>query len=106
VLRDAASDLRSGDTAALGTADLKALSDQVDNVLAVRARVGAAMNRLEIAENRLAELEESSVSMLSETEDADMARTLIDFSTQQAVYQSALNAGAKIVQTSLLDLLR
>jgi flagellar hook-associated protein 3 FlgL len=35
-----------------------------------------------------------------------MARTLVDFSTQQAVYQSALNAGARIVQSSLLDFLR
>jgi flagellar hook-associated protein 3 FlgL len=44
--------------------------------------------------------------MLSNTEDADMAKTLVDFSTQQAVYQSALNAGARVVQVSLLDFLR
>ncbi len=46
------------------------------------------------------------MSLLSKTEDADMAKTLVDASTQQAVYQSALQAGAKIVQTSLLDFLR
>jgi flagellin-like hook-associated protein FlgL len=34
-----------------------------------------------------------------------MAQTMIDFSTQQSVYQSALAAGAKIVQASLLDYL-
>src|SRR3954469_18564073 len=105
VLRDIATHLRAGDTTALGTTDLKAIQGQIDNTLAVRARVGASMNRLETASSRLAEMEESTMSMLSNTEDADMAETLVNFSTQQAVYQSALNAGARIVQTSLLDFL-
>jgi flagellar hook-associated protein 3 FlgL len=106
VLRNVATHLRSGDTASLATSDLKGLSDQIDNLLAVSARVGAGMNRLETAASRLAETEESATSLLSDTEDADMAQTLIDYSTQQAVYQSALNAGGRIVQSSLLDFLR
>jgi flagellar hook-associated protein 3 FlgL len=105
VLRDISTHLRSGDTTALGTDDLKSITDQVDNVVAIRARVGAGMNRLDTASSRLQEMEESTMSMLSNTEDADMAQTLVNFSTQQAVYQSALNAGARIVQTSLLDFL-
>jgi flagellar hook-associated protein 3 FlgL len=105
-LRDIATHLRSGDTKALGTDDLKNVQGQIDNLLSVQARVGAGMNRLETAASRLAEIEESTASMLSNTEDADMAETLINFSTQQAVYQSALNAGARIVQSSLLDFLR
>jgi flagellar hook-associated protein 3 FlgL len=105
-LRDIATHLRSGDTKALGTDDLKNVQGQIDNLLSVQARVGAGMNRLETAASRLAEIEESTTSMLSNTEDADMAETLINFSTQQAVYQSALNAGARIVQSSLLDFLR
>ena len=106
VLRDIATHLRAGDTPALTSADLKALDGQIDNVLSVQARVGAGMNRLETASSRLAQIEESATSMLSNTEDADMAKVLTDFSTQQAVYQSALQAGARIVQTSLLDFLR
>jgi flagellar hook-associated protein 3 FlgL len=105
VLRDVATHLRAGDTAALGTTDLKAVSDQIDNLLSVRSRVGAGMNRLDTASSRLQEIQESTVSMLSDTEDADMAEVLVNFSTQQAVYQSALNAGARIVQSSLLDFL-
>jgi flagellar hook-associated protein 3 FlgL len=105
VLRDIATHLRAGDTSSLGTTDLKAISDQIDNLLSVQARVGAGMNRLETASSRLQEFEESTMSMLSDTEDADMAETLVNFSTQQAVYQSALNAGARIVQSSLLDFL-
>ena len=105
VLRDVATHLRSGDTAALGNGDIKAVSDQIDNLLAVQARVGAGMNRLDTASSRLAQIEESTTSMLSNTEDADMAEVITSYSTQQAVYQSALNAGARIVQTSLLDFL-
>jgi flagellar hook-associated protein 3 FlgL len=105
VLRDIATHLRSGDTAALGNGDIKAVSDQIDNLLAVQARVGAGMNRLDTASSRLAQIEESTTSMLSNTEDADMAEVITNYSTQQAVYQSALNAGARIVQTSLLDFL-
>jgi flagellar hook-associated protein 3 FlgL len=106
VLRDIATHLRSGDTQSLGNHDLKALDGQIDNVLSVHARVGAGMNRLDTASSRLAQIEESATSMLSDTEDADMAKVLTDYSTQQAVYQSALQAGARIVQTSLLDFLR
>jgi flagellin-like hook-associated protein FlgL len=35
-----------------------------------------------------------------------MAETLVHFSMQQAVYQSALKSGAQIIQPSLMDFLR
>jgi flagellar hook-associated protein 3 FlgL len=106
VLRNIAVHLRAGDTASLGSADLADLDGTIENLLGIRAQVGAGVNRLETAADRLAETEESATTLLSETEDADMAKTLIDYSTQQAVYQSALNAGSRIVQASLLDFLR
>jgi flagellar hook-associated protein 3 FlgL len=106
VLRDVATHLRSGDSVALGNGDLSALDDGIDNLLAVQARVGAGMNRLETAKSRLDEVEEAATKMLSDVEDADMAKTIIDFNTQQAVYQSALKAGAQVIQPSLLDFLR
>ena len=70
------------------------------------AGLEVAANRLEAAGARLAQLEESTTKLLSDVEDADMAKTLVAFSTQQAVYQAALRAGANIVQASLLDFLR
>ncbi len=105
VLRDVATHLRSSDAEALGGADLSALDDEMDNLLAVQARVGAGMNRLETAKSRLLEIQEAATKMLSDVEDADMAKTIIDFNTQQAVYQSALKAGAQVIQPSLLDFL-
>jgi flagellar hook-associated protein 3 FlgL len=108
-LRQVSAHLRGGTTAdsdALRTTDLQGLDANLQNLLRARAGVGALQNRLSTAGARLAELEETTTGLLSETEDADMAKTLIDFSTQQAVYQSALKAGANIVQASLLDFLR
>lgn len=109
VLRDIVDDLRGGTAAnadELRGTDLQRLDANLDELTRVRAVVGATTNRLETAESRLLELEESSLSLLSETEDADMAETLVDYSMQQSVYQSALRAGANIVQASLLDFLR
>ncbi len=109
VLRDVAQHLRGGtpaDASALRGTDLQRLTANVDELSRIRAVVGATTNRLETAGERLAELEESSISLLSETEDADMAEAMTDFLMQQSVYQSALRSGANIIQASLMDFLR
>jgi flagellar hook-associated protein 3 FlgL len=105
-LRTIVTDLGSGNGAALRGADLQALDAAHDLVLETRSVVGALANRLDVAAERLVQVEETSRRLLSETEDADMAETMVQFSTQQAAYQAALKAGANIVQSSLLDFLR
>jgi flagellar hook-associated protein 3 FlgL len=109
VLRDISDHLKSGTTAdanTLRTTDLQGLETNLDAISTVRASVGATTNRLSSADSRLQEVEETSTKLLSDVEDADMAKTYVDFSMQQSVYQSALQAGANIVQQSLLDFLR
>jgi flagellar hook-associated protein 3 FlgL len=109
VLRDISQHLKSGlvaDANTLRTTDLKGLELNLDAINQARATVGATTNRLESADSRLAEVEESLTKLLTDVEDADMAKTYVDFSMQQSVYQSALQAGANIVQQSLLDFLR
>jgi flagellar hook-associated protein 3 FlgL len=105
-LRQVSADLLANDTAALQSTALQGVDDAHAELLNQQAIVGALSNRLESAQNRLGELEESTSKLLSETEDADMAKTLIDFSMQQSVYQAALQAGARLIQPSLLDFLR
>ncbi len=105
-LRDLAQHMRGGtvaDANALRTTDLRALDANLAALTQARATVGATTNRLEAADARLAEVEESAIKLLSDVEDADMAKTLVDFSMQQSVYQSALRSGANIVQSSLID---
>jgi flagellar hook-associated protein 3 FlgL len=104
-MRKVVTDLEAGDGPAL-RADVAVLDDEMDDLNAVRARVGATVNRLEIAAGRLAEYEGTTLKLLSDTEDADMAQTMIDYSVQQTALQAGLKAGASIVQNSLLDFLR
>jgi flagellar hook-associated protein 3 FlgL len=109
VLRDAAAHLRAGDPASmqtLRTSDLSRLDGVVDTLGRLRAGVGATTNRLEVAASRLSLAEETSTKLLSDVEDADMAKTLIELTTQRTAYEAALKAGAQIVQPSLLDFLR
>ncbi len=109
VMRDVAEHLRGGtpaDAEALRNTDLSRLDTNLDELTRVRAVVGSTSNRLATASRRLDELEESSLDLLSRTEDADMAETLVQYATQKSAYESALHAGANIVQASLLDFLR
>jgi flagellar hook-associated protein 3 FlgL len=105
-LRTIVTNLQAGNTAALGTTDLQALDTALDTVTTQQAVVGARHNRLETAVMRLEELAENAGALLSETEDADMAETIMHFSMQKAVYESALKAGAEVIQPSLMDFLR
>jgi flagellar hook-associated protein 3 FlgL len=107
-LRTLADNLRSGTTVganALKTTDLKALDANLNTINSARATVGATLNRLEAAGNRLAVNKEASTDLLGKTEDVDIAQASIDYSTQQTVYQASLQVGAQIIQRSLLDFL-
>ena len=106
VLRDISDHLKANDGDALRGGDMQALGASLDKLLEVRARNGAQSNRLESANTRLEQINGALTERLSNTEDADFAKTLIEFNQQNAAYQAALRAGANIVQSSLMDFLR
>ena len=108
-MRKIASDLRSGSATgydALRNGDLKNLTDNQDALNQSRATVGATMSRLDSAKSRLQDIETTTTKLLSETEDTDLAKAILDLTNQQNVYQAALRSGASIIQPSLLDFLR
>jgi flagellar hook-associated protein 3 FlgL len=105
-LRDMSAHLKADDGDALRNADMPALKAQLDTLLEVRARNGSQTNRLEAANSRLSQIQEAVTKSLSLTEDADVAKTIIEFNSQSAAYQASLRAGANIVQASLMDFLR
>ena len=106
MLRDISANLKANDGDALRDGDLKALQGRVDDILQVRARNGAMSNRLEAASTRLGQIQGAVNEQLSNTEDADFAKTMIEFNRSRAAYQASLRAGANIVQSSLMDFLR
>src|SRR5207253_10633352 len=97
-MRDIVSHLQTDDGTSLRGADLSTLDTVGDTVSNARAVVGGRTNRRESADSRLKDLEQVANSQLSNVEDADMAKVLVQFSTQQAVYQAALRSGAQIFQ--------
>jgi flagellar hook-associated protein 3 FlgL len=105
-LRDVSDHLKANDGTALRGGDMTALQTQLDSALKIRARNGAQTNRLDAASTRLDQITGTLTNQLSNTEDADIAKTMIDFNSQSAAYQAALKAGANIVQSSLMDFLR
>jgi flagellar hook-associated protein 3 FlgL len=100
----------SGGTAAdannLRTTTLASLNTNLDQVVTARSTVGATQNRATLAESRLQDTKLLATGRLSDIEDADYAESLVKLSTQQTAYQAALNAGAKVIQPSLMDFLR
>jgi flagellar hook-associated protein 3 FlgL len=105
-LRDISDHLKANDGASLRGGDMTNLQNQLDSMLEIRARNGAQTNRLDAASTRLDQITGTLTDQLSKTEDADIAKTMIDFNSQSAAYQAALKAGANIVQSSLMDFLR
>jgi flagellar hook-associated protein 3 FlgL len=77
-----------------------------EQVLSVRAEVGAKMNRLELTQNKLEKQILSVKELLSYNEDVDLAEISMQISTAQNVYVSSLMTGAKIIQPTLVEFLR
>jgi flagellar hook-associated protein 3 FlgL len=103
-LRTIVSDLTSGNRNGL-QADSQALSANLSTAEQMQASVGAVANRLQLASSRILDTQTNTTAALSNVQDADMAATITQYSTEQAAFTAALKASASIVQTSLLDFL-
>jgi flagellar hook-associated protein 3 FlgL len=98
-LRDA---LNNSDIDAINTS-IDALEGQADAVVNYRAQLGARQNRMESLYEQLDATALNLTQTLSDIMDADVAKTLVDFKSQESIYQAALSVGAKIIQPSLVD---
>jgi flagellar hook-associated protein 3 FlgL len=106
-LRKLAFDLSpAGNQADIGTDDLNRIDADINTITSARGAIGALSNRVDSANARLMQAEESTTSLLSENEDSDIGKALIDLTTQQSVYEAALRSGSALIQPSLLDFLR
>ncbi|GGQ42174.1 flagellin N-terminal helical domain-containing protein [Couchioplanes azureus] len=105
VLDDISSALKSGDNAALSASlgDLDTAGKKLNSAI---SEVGSRYNRInqmkESAQDRLL----SVSTQLSDIEDIDLPKTIMEMQLQQTSYQAALAASAKVIQPSLIDFLR
>ena len=85
---------------------LDTIDSHVSNVVANRADLGARYNRIELIDERLGSQEVIATKIISENEDAEMEKVIINLTTAEAVHRAALGVGAKIMQPTLMDFLR
>ncbi len=93
------------DIVELQTDGIPAIDAMIDNVSSVRASVGSRLQRVEAAEQVLLDSKQRLTDTKSRIEDADMAEVMIEFQSANTLYQASLAAGARMMQTSLLDFL-
>lgn len=105
-LADIYNNLMAGNTSELGEDNLGDLDTALDSLLTSRSEVGAKVNRLELAGERLTDLKLNLSKLHSNVADVDVAETIMHLKSEENVYQTALSVGARIIQPSLVDFLR
>ena len=106
VMDNLVGDLNSGNFVNITGARLSDIDSVMDNHLTVRADLGARVNRIELAINRMDGQNTNMTDLLSKAEDVDMAELITRIKVEENVYQASLSAGARIVQPTLMDFLR
>ncbi|GIE80103.1 flagellar hook-associated protein FlgL [Actinoplanes philippinensis] len=105
VLDSISTAMRTGDADGIKTG-LENLDKAAETLNSTLSDVGARYNRVtqmkQSAEDRLM----SVSSQLSDIEDVDLPKAIMELQLQQTSYQAALAATAKVIQPSLIDFLR
>ncbi|NHM29967.1 flagellar hook-associated protein FlgL [Neobacillus terrae] len=90
--------------------DLEGFTAKLDKVITnlstERSELGARTNRLDLVENRIDQQDVLANKVLSDNEDADIEKVIMDMTTQESVHRAALSVGSRIIQPTLMDFLR
>lgn len=105
VIQDLIQSLDSKNQVSIGKA-IEGIDTRMNRFLEQRADIGAKTNRIELAEDRLKDIDLNVQSLQSKTEDADLSKVITSLKMDENVYQASLSAGAKLIRPSLLDFLR
>jgi flagellar hook-associated protein 3 FlgL len=105
VLDDLEAALRSEDSGAVSRL-LDRLDRALDGLADQRGQLGARGRNLEFARDRLQASNVTSETLKSQIEGVDLPRAVTQLSAEEQAYQTALAAGARIFNVSILDFLR
>lgn len=97
--------LQSGNHSGV-SAQIPYIESRMDKILNQQAEIGARVNRVELMQNRLKDLELNLTDLQSKTEDADFEKLIIDAKINENIYQASLSVGARIITPSLVDFLK
>lgn len=85
---------------------LEKVDSHLSNVTNARADLGARANRVTLMEDRINQQEIIAAKTMSDNEDVDFERVVTDLLAQESAHRAALSAGARIMQSTLMDFLR
>jgi flagellar hook-associated protein 3 FlgL len=105
VLQRISDGIRAGDMDGLAK-NLGDLDGAADLVKSTLSDVGARYNRLTQMKQTAQDRMLAVTSQLSDVEDVDLPKAIMEMQLQQTSYQAALAASAKVIQPSLIDFLR
>ncbi len=78
----------------------------MDNLSTQVSDFGARANRIIVQQQIYSNLELSTAANLSEKEDTDLTKALLELKGKETAYEAALSAAAKTMQMSLVDFLK
>lgn len=105
VLMELRNNILQADTEALSNETLGKIDEVTDRLTAITSKIGARVNRTELAEKRLADLSLQIETLNSELIHADVAEAIVYFRAAEVTLQAALASGARLIQPTLVDFL-
>ena len=97
-------DLQAGNQTNIAT-DLTSLGQGMAQLTNADSSLGADLQRLQLSQSALQSYGQYLQTQLASTQSANIPAVTLQFSEQQASLQAALQAGSKIMQTTLLNYL-
>ncbi|MDI7742937.1 flagellar hook-associated protein FlgL [Lysinibacillus fusiformis] len=88
------------------SAHLSTIDTNMNKLLTTRADIGARQNRVELMDSRLQSQEIIATKRMSDNEDVDYEKAIVEMTTQESIHRAALSVGAQIIQPTLMDFLR
>ena len=98
--------LKDGDINAVQQTDIQALETDEDNFLFHLSAAGSLQSRIELTQTSLNDQEFSNAAENAQITEVDLAETLVSLNQAQTAYQAALQSGAQMLRSSLMDYLR
>src|SRR5690606_24048027 len=85
------------------SAEIPNIESRMHKILNQQAEIGARVNRVELMQNRLKDLELNLTDLQSWTEVADFEKLIIEKKINGIIYQTSLPVGARIITPLLVD---
>jgi flagellar hook-associated protein 3 FlgL len=84
---------------------VKDMNDNLNNISKSISQLGAKSNRAELTANRLDDENLNFTKLLTDNEDIDYEKIIMELTNNESVYNASLSIGMRVIQKSLVDFL-